>query len=82
MELLQKGQHFCRKHQKKNGECKKSCPLRNTMCISSDGNLIFRDELPDYNTAGINFLGFTRQFRNMVKVISSADREKGDLRKW
>lgn len=70
-ELLFKGMQLCNKYKSKNGKsCKKTCPLINSMCISKNGNLIFKDEFPDPDYAGINFTEFTKQFRRMVKIIT------------
>lgn len=71
-ELLFKGMQLCNKYRSKNGKsCKKTCPLINGMCISKNGNLIFKDEFPkDPDYAGINFTEFTKQFRRMVKIIT------------
>ena len=72
-ELLYAASVFCLKYTKSNGECSKSCPLRNQLCISRLGNLVLGESDHDDK---INFVKFTEQFRNMIKIITD-DREEG-----
>ena len=73
-ELLFRGMQFCNKYKDSNHHCKLQCPLLNSMCITRNGNLNFKDESPEeYIYASINFTEFTRQFRKMIDVIEKEE---------
>lgn len=63
-ELLFKGMKFCNTHRSSFRGCSK-CPLCNTVCISSEGNLIIGGA--DGNS--INYVKFTEEFRKMIDII-------------
>ena len=62
-EVLFKAIQFCLKY---GNNCAK-CLLNGHLCISQNGNLILGEEVKDDK---INFVKFTKEFREMIKVIS------------
>ena len=69
--LLINGMRYCDAHRSSLGTCSK-CPLKDKMCINRKGQLRFVDEKHENEyIAGINFVHFVDQFKNMVNQINS-----------
>ena len=64
-ELLFKCMKFCNAHRSSFLGCGK-CPLGNTVCISSKGNIILNSaDGKDF----MNYVKFTDEFRKMIDIV-------------
>jgi len=63
-ELLFRCMKFCNTHRSSFMGCGK-CPLHNTVCISSKGNIILNSADGNF----MNYVKFTDEFRKMIDIV-------------
>lgn len=63
-ELLFKCMKFCNAHRSSFLGCTK-CPLNNSVCISSKGNIILNNSNENF----MNYVKFTDEFRKMIRIV-------------